>query len=62
MGRAGTGKSALISAIRALLKENCTLSAPTAIAASNIKGKTIHKQFGLIKKNRPIRDIYKLSR
>ena len=33
MGRAGTGKSALILAIRALLGDSCTLSAPTAVAA-----------------------------
>ena len=41
-GRAGTGKSAVISALRSLLQDRCSLSAFTGIAAGNIDGKTIH--------------------
>ncbi len=50
LGRAGTGKSVLISELERQLKENgeqVVLCAPTGVAAENIKGTTIHSLFGL---------------
>lgn len=45
-GKAGTGKSTLIHWLRSQLK-SCAVVAPTAIAAANIQGDTIHSFFGL---------------
>lgn len=45
-GKAGTGKSTLIHWLRSQL-DSCAVVAPTAIAASNIQGDTIHSFFGL---------------
>lgn len=45
-GKAGTGKSTLIHWLRAKLG-NCAVIAPTAVAASNVHGDTIHSFFGL---------------
>ena len=41
-GVAGTGKSFLIDAIRALLKQKCAVTATTGKASYNIQGVTIH--------------------
>jgi ATP-dependent DNA helicase PIF1 len=45
-GEAGTGKSTLIHWLAKNL-DNCALVAPTAVAASNIRGSTIHSFFNL---------------
>lgn len=45
-GKAGTGKSTLIHWLRSKL-ESCAVVAPTAVAAANIQGDTIHSFFGL---------------
>lgn len=39
---AGTGKSYLISPLRSLLQQSCTVTATTGKASLNINGKTIH--------------------
>lgn len=46
-GRAGTGKSTLLRAIRDLLPNEKVVLAPTGLAAVNIGGQTIHSFFGL---------------
>ena len=46
-GRAGTGKSTLLSMIRGLeLGRSCAVVAPTGVAALNVEGETIHSFFG----------------
>jgi energy-coupling factor transporter ATP-binding protein EcfA2 len=45
-GKAGTGKSTLIQWLCQKL-EDCAVVAPTAIAAVNVQGDTIHSMFGL---------------
>lgn len=45
-GKAGTGKSTLVDYLVSNL-ENCAVVAPTAIAALNVGGTTIHSFFGL---------------
>ena len=45
-GNAGTGKSTLIRWLVSKL-DSCAVVAPTAIAAVNINGETIHSFFGL---------------
>ena len=45
-GKAGTGKSTLIHWLRSQL-DSCAVVAPTAVAAANIQGDTIHSFFGL---------------
>ncbi len=44
-GRAGTGKSAVISTLRERMV--CMVVAPTGLAALNVGGATIHSQFGI---------------
>ncbi len=44
-GRAGTGKSTLLSHFRDTTKKNVAVVAPTGIAALNVKGQTIHSFF-----------------
>lgn len=46
-GRAGTGKSTLLRAIRDMLPQEMVILAPTGLAAVNIGGQTIHSFFGL---------------
>ncbi|MEQ8824185.1 MAG: DEAD/DEAH box helicase [Filomicrobium sp.] len=46
-GRAGTGKSTLLRAIRDILPNEMVVLAPTGLAAVNIGGQTIHSFFGL---------------
>jgi ATP-dependent DNA helicase PIF1 len=45
-GRAGTGKSALLNAIRAALPGEVVYLAPTGMAARNVNGSTVHSFFG----------------
>lgn len=44
-GRAGTGKSTLLSYLRANTEKNMVFLAPTGVAAVNIRGQTIHSFF-----------------
>jgi ATP-dependent DNA helicase PIF1 len=46
-GRAGTGKSTLLGAIRDMLDCEMVVLAPTGLAAVNIGGQTVHSFFGL---------------
>jgi hypothetical protein len=46
-GKAGTGKSFLISALQNLLPRQCLLMAPTGVAAFNIGGSTLHSALRL---------------
>lgn len=46
-GRAGTGKSTLLRALRDLISDNMVVVAPTGLAAVNVGGQTIHSFFGL---------------
>lgn len=45
-GRAGTGKSTLLKAIKEAVKERAVVLAPTGLAAINVGGQTIHSFFG----------------
>ncbi|MEM1220630.1 MAG: AAA family ATPase [Bacteroidota bacterium] len=45
-GRAGTGKSTLLSLFRRTTRKKCVVVAPTGVAALNVKGQTIHSFFG----------------
>lgn len=45
-GRAGTGKSTLLSYFRHTTKKKVAVLAPTGVAALNVKGQTIHSFFG----------------
>jgi hypothetical protein len=45
-GRAGTGKSTLLRALRELVPEEMAVLAPTGLAAVNVGGQTIHSFFG----------------
>src|SRR5690606_9914760 len=46
-GRAGTGKSTLLRALKATLDHELVVVAPTGLAAVNVGGQTIHSFFGL---------------
>lgn len=46
-GRAGTGKSTLLSVLKKTTKKNAAVLAPTGIAALNVGGQTIHSFFKL---------------
>lgn len=45
-GKAGTGKSTLLSYYRGQTKKKVVVLAPTGVAALNVKGQTIHSFFG----------------
>ncbi len=45
-GRAGTGKSTLLSHFREITKKKIAVVAPTGVAALNVAGQTIHSFFG----------------
>lgn len=45
-GRAGTGKSTLLSVFRNQTKKRAVVLAPTGVAAVNVQGQTIHSFFG----------------
>ncbi len=45
-GRAGTGKSTLLRAMREMLGDRAVVLAPTGLAAVNVGGQTIHSFFG----------------
>ena len=44
-GRAGTGKSTLLSYFRLITRKKVAVLAPTGVAALNVKGQTIHSFF-----------------
>lgn len=44
-GKAGTGKSTLLSTFRNMSQKNIVVLAPTGVAALNVKGQTIHSFF-----------------
>jgi ATP-dependent exoDNAse (exonuclease V) alpha subunit len=46
-GRAGTGKSTLLTTVAEMLREESVVVAPTGLAAVNVGGQTIHSFFGL---------------
>lgn len=46
-GRAGTGKSTLLSVLKKTTRKNAAVVAPTGIAALNVGGQTIHSFFKL---------------
>jgi ATP-dependent DNA helicase PIF1 len=46
-GRAGTGKSTLLRALRDSIGDDMVVVAPTGLAAVNVGGQTIHSFFGL---------------
>lgn len=46
-GRAGTGKSTLLRALRNAIADELVVVAPTGLAAVNVGGQTIHSFFGL---------------
>ncbi len=46
-GRAGTGKSTLLRALRSIVPAEHVVLAPTGLAAVNVGGQTIHSFFGL---------------
>lgn len=46
-GKAGTGKSTLLQAIKKSSKKKLVVVAPTGVAAINIGGQTIHSLFGI---------------
>lgn len=45
-GKAGTGKSTLLSYFRSHTKQKAAFLAPTGVAAVNIRGQTVHSFFG----------------
>jgi ATP-dependent DNA helicase PIF1 len=45
-GRAGTGKSTLLSYFRQMTRKQVAVVAPTGVAALNVQGQTIHSFFG----------------
>jgi ATP-dependent exoDNAse (exonuclease V) alpha subunit len=45
-GRAGTGKSTLLTALKDLIADEMVVLAPTGLAAVNVGGQTIHSFFG----------------
>ena len=53
-GQAGSGKSYVIDALRALLMQNCIVTAFFGIASFNVKGRTLHSLLRL-----PIRGKYR---
>ena len=44
-GKAGTGKSTLLTYFRSVTKKKIVVLAPTGVAALNVKGQTIHSFF-----------------
>ncbi|MCX6779279.1 MAG: AAA family ATPase, partial [Candidatus Magasanikbacteria bacterium] len=47
-GRAGTGKSTLLTCFREHTKKNIAVLAPTGVAALNVDGETVHSFFGFM--------------
>ena len=56
-GRAGTGKSTLLSLIRRTTRRNIAVVAPTGVAALNVRGQTLHSFFGFPGKLLRPRDV-----
>jgi len=59
-GRAGTGKSTLLTYFKKYTKKNVVVCAPTGLAAINIEGQTIHSLFKLPPKLLDASDIKKV--
>ena len=59
-GKAGTGKSTLLSYFRKITEKKIVVLAPTGVAAVNIKGQTIHSFFGF-KPNITLSKVKKVS-
>lgn len=59
-GKAGTGKSTLLTYFRSITRKRIVVLAPTGVAAVNIKGETIHSFFGF-KPDITIQKIKKLK-
>ena len=57
-GFTGTGKSYLISALRSLLQQSCTVTATTGKASFNISGKTFHSVLNLPVGPRGNKDLF----
>ncbi len=60
-GKAGTGKSTLLSYFIENTKRECAVLAPTGVAALNVGGETIHSFFGF-KPNVTIESAYKKAK
>ena len=58
-GRAGTGKSTLLSLLKRTTKKNAVVLAPTGLAALNVGGQTIHSFFKLAPKMVPPEELTK---
>lgn len=58
-GRAGTGKSTLLSILKRTTKKNAVVLAPTGVAALNVGGQTIHSFFKFPPKMIDPTEIYK---
>ncbi len=58
-GKAGTGKSTLLSIFRRTSRKRIAVVAPTGIAALNVKGQTIHSFFKLPPRMLMPKDIHK---
>lgn len=58
-GRAGTGKSTLLSLFRNSTRKKMVVLAPTGVAALNVQGQTIHSFFGFPAKPLQKHDIQK---
>lgn len=56
-GKAGTGKSTLLSTFRKMTQQNVVVLAPTGVAALNVKGQTIHSFFRIPPKLTKSEDI-----
>lgn len=57
-GGAGTGKSSVVNALRALTGDDVRYCAPSNKAAGLIGGKTFHSEFGIPPKNFDVDDIF----
>lgn len=60
-GKAGTGKSTLLSYFRHKTRKQAVTLAPTGVAAVNIQGETIHSFFGF-KPNITVHEVHRLAR
>ena len=58
-GRAGTGKSTLLSLFKNVTKKKYVVLAPTGIAALNVQGQTIHSFFGFPPRIVPSQELKK---
>ena len=61
MGQAGTGKSTFVNYLRAVSKKRIICACPTAVAALNIGGQTIHSMFQIQPRDFILPDFLKLK-